>query len=50
MKLIEDKGLDLGLYKWSNQYWIEIDDFNCHITLHSDIGLKVEDVLKIIGK
>lgn len=50
VKLIEDKGLDLGLYKWSNQYWTEIDGFNCHITIHSDIGLKVEDVLKIIGK
>jgi hypothetical protein len=45
VKLIEHKGLDLELYNWSNQYWIEIDGFNCHIVIHSDIGLKFEDVL-----
>ena len=46
LKSIENKGLNLQLYKWSNQYWTESNNFNYHITINSDMGLKFNDIIK----
>ena len=37
--------LNYNQYNWSNQYWREVNGSTYHITINSESGLKIQDVL-----
>jgi hypothetical protein len=37
--------LNYNQYSWSNQYWREVNGSTYHITINSESGLKIQDVL-----
>ena len=40
-----DLDLNYNQYNWSNQYWREVNGSTYHITINSENGLKIQDVL-----